>query len=293
MDTHLLKAFMSVYSHSSFSHAALELHLTQPAISKRIATLESQLGAPLFDRIGRNLLLTEAGQILLPKAQMILDQLDETRRQISNLSDEVSGTLTLGTSHHIGLHRLPEILKQFVSTYPSVHLDIQFLDSEQAFQRVQQGTLDIAVITLPDSDNERAPNNLDIQVIWPDPMAFVVAKNHPLATVAKIDPEQLSQYPAILPGLNTYTGRVVSELFEKRSLRLELGMSTHYLETIKMMVRIGLGWSALPVSMLDEELIQLDLPGFKAKRELGYVVHRGRSQSNATRVFIELLNQNL
>ncbi|MBV1959690.1 MAG: LysR family transcriptional regulator [Pseudomonadales bacterium] len=291
MDTHLLKAFMSVHRNRSFSHAATELHLTQPAISKRIATLELQLNAPLFDRIGRNLLLTEAGQILLPQAQIILQQLDETRRQISNLSGEVSGTLTLGTSHHIGLHRLPEILKEFVSTYPSVYLDIQFLDSEQAFQRVQQGTLDIAVITLPGSAKERASNTIDTHVIWPDPMAFVVAKNHPLATVPKVGPEQLSQYPAILPGLDTYTGRLVSKLFAQKNLPIDLAMSTHYLETIKMMVRIGLGWSALPVSMLDDELIQLKLPGFKAKRELGYVVHRGRSQTNATRSLIELLEK--
>lgn len=289
MDTHLLKAFICVYENRSFSDAALKLHLTQPAVSKRIATLESQLETRLFDRIGRNLLLTEAGQILLPKAQQILEQLEETRRQISNLSTEISGTLTLGTSHHIGLHRLPETLKQFATNYPRVRLDIQFLDSEQAFQRVLQGTLDIAVITLPNTDRNHQTSHVQTQVIWPDPMAFVVAKSHPLAAINQPDAKQLSEFPAILPGLDTYTGRLVSTLFEENNLPLELGMSTHYLETIKMMVRIGLGWSALPVSMLDGELIELKIAGFSANRNLGYAVHRDRSQSNATRAFIDLL----
>ena len=289
MDTHLLKAFICVYEKSSFSDAALDLHLTQPAVSKRIATLESQLDTRLFDRIGKNLLLTEAGQILLPKAQQILQQLDETRRQISNLSGEISGTLTLGTSHHIGLHRLPEILKRFVKDHPDVRLDIQFLDSEQAFQRVQQGTLDIAVITLPSTVSNNESNQIRTQVIWPDPMAFVVAQSHPLAVLNNVNASQLSEFPAILPGLETYTGRLISKLFETKNLPLDLGMSTHYLETIKMMVRIGLGWSALPRSMLDDELVELQIAGFKANRNLGYAVHRGRSQSNATRAFIQLL----
>ncbi|MDF1644064.1 MAG: LysR family transcriptional regulator [Pseudomonadales bacterium] len=293
MDTHLLQAFICVYENRSFSDAALQLHLTQPAVSKRIATLESQLNTQLFDRIGRNLLLTEAGQILLPKAQQILAQLDETRRLIGNLSNEISGTLILGTSHHIGLHRLPEILKQFVKNYPAVRLDLQFLDSEQAYQRVQQGTLDIAVITLPSKDTDEQISNLTTEVIWPDPMAFVVAKNHPLALMKQPDAKQLSDFPAILPGLETYTGRLIAKAFKDANLTLDLGMNTHYLETIKMMVRIGLGWSALPVSMLDDELVELKIPGVKANRNLGYVVHKGRSQSNATRAFINLLSDGL
>ena len=290
MDTHLLKAFICVYEKNSFSDAALDLHLTQPAVSKRIATLESLLDTRLFDRIGKNLLLTEAGQILLPKAQQILQQLDETRRQISNLSGKISGTLVLGTSHHIGLHRLPEILKRFVKNHPDVRLDIQFLDSEQAFQRVQQGTLDIAVITLPSTLSNNESNQIRTQVIWPDPMAFVVAQSHPLAQLKNLNATQLSEFPAILPGLETYTGRLISKLFETKNLPLDLGMSTHYLETIKMMVRIGLGWSALPRSMLDDELVELQIPGFNADRNLGYAVHKGRSQSNATRAFIDLLH---
>src|SRR5699024_10601763 len=111
-----------------------QLHLTQPAVSKRIATLEDQLDARLFDRIGRRVTLTEAGRLLLPRARQILEMVDDSRRALSNLSGNVAGSLTMATSHHVGLHRLPPILKAYVRAHPEVRLDMRFLGSEEAYQ---------------------------------------------------------------------------------------------------------------------------------------------------------------
>jgi len=107
MDMANLSAFIAIAETGSFSGAGERLHLTQPAISKRIAGLEQQLDVRLFDRLGREVTLTEAGRALLPRAYQILNVLDDTRRALTNLTGEVSGRLTLATSHHIGLHRLP------------------------------------------------------------------------------------------------------------------------------------------------------------------------------------------
>lgn len=107
MDLANLNAFIAIAETGSFSGAGERLHLTQPAISKRIAGLEQQLKVRLFDRLGREVGLTEAGRALLPRAYQILNVLDDTRRALTNLTGEVSGRLTLATSHHIGLHRLP------------------------------------------------------------------------------------------------------------------------------------------------------------------------------------------
>ena len=107
LDLANLSAFIAIAETGSFSGAAERLFLTQPAISKRIAGLEQQLDVRLFDRLGREVTLTEAGRALLPRAYQILNVLDDTRRALTNLSGEVSGRLTLATSHHIGLHRPP------------------------------------------------------------------------------------------------------------------------------------------------------------------------------------------
>lgn len=111
MDLANLNAFIAIAETGSFSEAGERLHLTQPAVSKRIAGLEQQLGVRLFDRLGREIGLTQAGRALLPRAYQILNVLDDTRRALTNLSGEVSGRLTLATSHHIGLHRLPALLR--------------------------------------------------------------------------------------------------------------------------------------------------------------------------------------
>ena len=105
MDLNSLNTFIAIAETGSFSEAGERLHLTQPAVSKRIAALEQQLNARLFDRVGREVNLTEAGRALLPRAYQLLNVLDDTRRALNNLTGEVSGRLVLATSHHIGLHR--------------------------------------------------------------------------------------------------------------------------------------------------------------------------------------------
>ena len=117
MDSTDLETFVAVAEDRSFSRAAERLHLTQPAVTKRIKRLEESLGTDLFDRIGRRVELTQGGALLLPRAQSLLAEIADTRRLLENLSDQVSGSLLLATSHHVGLHRLAPVLKTFSDRY--------------------------------------------------------------------------------------------------------------------------------------------------------------------------------
>ena len=182
MDINALKAFVEVARTSSFSKASEILFISQPAISKRVATLEAELQVKLFDRIGKNIFLTEAGKKLLPKAVDMLNQSEDIRRLASNLGSQVKGPLTLGTSHHIGLHRLPPVLKQFIQQYSEVNLDIRFMDSEEACHAVETGELEIAIITLPHTPAEK----LQTEQIWPDPLGIMVNRQHPLASMQMV-----------------------------------------------------------------------------------------------------------
>ena len=155
IDTPTLTAFMAVAETGSFSAAAERLYITQPAISKRIALLEQQLEARLFDRVGRQIQLTEAGRSLLPRARQVLMDVEDMARAIHDLSGEVGGKLRIGTSHHIGLHRLPPVLRQFSRDYPLVKLDIHFIDSEEAWEGVLHGELEMGVVTLTPQPDER------------------------------------------------------------------------------------------------------------------------------------------
>ena len=286
MDTDSLKAFLAVAEQQSFSLAAEQLYITQPAVSKRIAALESQLNCKLFDRIGRKVHLTEAGQALLPQSRRILQDIKEAVRSIHDLRGQVSGRLSMGISHHIGLHRLPPILRKYSQLYPAVKLDIDFMDSEQAHQLILHGEMDLAVITLSPTGEQQ----LQSMPVWEDPLAVTVAHNHPLAQHRSVNAEMLSQHTALPPGLNTYTGQIIKDLFDQRGLNMNIGMSTNYLETIKVMVSIGLGWSILPLTLLDDSVVALNWEGQTLSRTLGCVHHRNRSLSNAAEAFIDLLS---
>ena len=287
MDTNQLIAFITVAEAGSFSLAAEKLHLTQPAISKRIATLEGQLQTHLFDRIGKRVLLTEAGTLLLPRAQTIMQQIQATRTSIRNLSADVSGRLAMASSHHIGLHRLPPVLREFTRRYPQVMVDISFLDSEEAYQQVIHGEIELAVVTLSLGGVER----IERRTLWPDPLSFMVARDHPLAKCDAIGLKQLQDYPSILPSENTFTRQLVEQLFAHRKLKLNVEMSTNYLETIRMMVSIGMAWSVLPDTMLDNTLKILPVRNAALNRELGYIFHRDHTLTNAAAAFIQALER--
>ncbi|MBT5331274.1 MAG: LysR family transcriptional regulator, partial [Porticoccaceae bacterium] len=144
MDTNYLKTFLAVAQSKSFSVAAEQVHLTQPAVSKRINQLEEELGLKLFDRIGRQVSLTEAGEVFQLRARQLINELEQTLSDIQSLEEEAGGTLSLGISHHLGLHRMPPLLREFSQKNPKVNLDIEFMDSEKAHEEVLRGDIEMA-----------------------------------------------------------------------------------------------------------------------------------------------------
>ena len=288
MDISNYASFIAIAEHGTFSKAADVLFITQPALSKRIALLEDQLGSQLFDRIGKKVKLNAAGMALLPIAERILQDVKESQRVIDNLSGRVSGHLSLVTSHHIGLRRLPDALKEYAEKYPDVRLDLAFMDSENACQKIEKGDYELGVVTLPLSPSKR----LKLTPLWNDPLTIAVALDHPLVRIAdgkSITLNQLAKYSAILPAVGTYTRTVIEKPIIQKHGSLDVILETNYLETIHMMVSIGLGWSALPRTMIDECLIELKVKGLKIERTLGIVQHASRSISNAGQAFIENL----
>ena len=285
MELSSLKAFIAVSESASFTEASLRLFLTQPAVSKRIAALEEELGCALFDRIGRSITLTEAGRTLLPRARRVLDEVKEMRAAIANLSGEVSGELSLGTSHHIGLHRLPPILRAYSHRYPQVDLNIHFYDSEDVCREVAQGVLELGLITLPSNLEEP----LAQRVVWNDPQQVVVAHDHPLTEQPSVTIGELVAHPAILPARNTYTRQLIEEAFQPYGVAPNVRLSSNYLETIKMMVSVGLGWSILPACMVENDIAVVAVEGIRLCRRLGVVTHKQRSLTNAARALLSLL----
>ena len=268
----------------SFSRAAEKLFITQPAISKRISTLEFALDCQLFDRLGKNVQLTQAGEALIPSYQRILAELDETERIISTLRTQVSGHLKFGTSHHIGLHRLPPVLRKYSDRFPEVELDIQFMDSEQAAALILKGNIELALITLPDSIKKP----LTTIPVWADPMKCVVAKDHVLAKQKMVTRKQLSNHGVLIQSHSTHTRDIIDDALKLDS-NIKVIMESNYLETIKAMIQNGLGWGVLPESMIDDSLHKLNIKGLKMERHLGILLHASKTLSSPAHALIETL----
>ncbi len=294
MDTQNLKAFVEVAAARSFSAAAARLHVTQPAISKRVHLLEQQLGTLLFDRIGRQVSLTEAGHTLLPHAEVTLARMASARQALADLDADTKGPLKLITSHHIGLHRLPRVLREFSERYPLVELDIGFMDSEEAYAEVLKGHCDLGIITQVREQHD----TVCTRTLWKDRLEFVAAPQHPLSQRARVDLEDLAQYPALLPERRFHTTQLVEELFAGHELRLNIKLATNYLETIKALITAGYAWGVLPRSMLEDHILAvLDVRQGETEqplsltRNLDCIYHRQRQMSKAARAFFDLLCQ--
>lgn len=284
MNLAAFEAFVKVMETGSISMAAEHLFITQPAVTKRIHSLEEYFGVKLFESAGRGVQATHAAHSLLPKVKNWLNELGDIHHTLSHEQGEVRGKLKIGTSHHIGLHHLPQHLKLYVQHFPEVKLDVHFVDSEQAHEQVLAGDLELAFLTLPPQGDDR----LSYITIWDDPLVFVVAPFHPLAQKSNLKLEDLIEYPSLLPAAQTYTSQITLAEFEKQGLKPKITMSNNPLESIRMLVSIGLGWSVLPKTLLNQDLRQLDID-FEMNRQLGMVWHPARTQSRAVQELINMM----
>ena len=127
-----------------------------------------------------------------------------------------------------------------------------------------------------------------MQTVWDDPLAFMVGRDHPLAGRDTVTLNELLDHPAVLPATTTYTRAILERAVQAAGAALKVGMATNYLETLHMLVATGLGWSLLPATLLDDQVVELPVEGLSLRRQLGAVTHRRRTLSNAGRQMIDV-----
>ncbi|MBS9779295.1 MAG: LysR family transcriptional regulator [Moraxellaceae bacterium] len=287
MNTTNLTTFITVMQTGSISAAAEKLFITQPAVSKRIKNLEDEFNVTLFDTVGRGIVATQSANDLLPHAKRWLDDYDNFKISLQNAQHTISGKLVIGTSHHIGLHHLSPVLKQFIQTYPAVQLEVHFMDSEDAHKSVLDGNVSMAFLTLPPVYDKR----LTYHTLWSDPLYFVTGTLSPLAKQSNVTLDKLAHYSAILPSANTFTSQITLAEFAKHNLKPYATMSTNPLESIRMLVSVGLGWSVLPQTLINHELEKIDMKdNLELQRYLGVVINPNLTKSASVNALMELLN---
>jgi LysR family transcriptional regulator, low CO2-responsive transcriptional regulator len=290
MDYDQLASFLEVAKLQSFSRAAEKLYRTQPAISAQVRLIEQECGEKLFDRSGKRVLLTPAGEILFRYAQRLIELQKEALQAIAELNQTPRGKLYIGANEATCLYVIPRTFARFKETYPLVQISIYRNFSHKIMQKIQEGAVDMGIVTLP----QQAPN-MEVIPLFKDEMQVVVPRNHPLAKNKSVTLEEFSNYPLVVPK----TGRtrvLLDRLLRDFRGHVQISMELASVETIKKFVGAGLGISLVSRAYAQAEVAAgllklIPLEGQKLYRELGLIYRRDRYLSLPAKVFIEVVRQ--
>ena len=283
-----LKLFESVYRNASYTRAAEQLHLTQPAVSIQLKRLEEQVGLPLFEQVGKKIFPTVAGKTLYQASCDILGRVSELKNSVEALKGEIKGPLQLSvvtTSKYF----MPHLLGTFLTQYPDVVPKLLFTNRARVLQRLHNNEDDFVVMgQIPEDEPlETYPflENILVPVAHPD---------HPLASKKNISLQALVDERFLMREAGSGTRLVFDRLLEQKGLKVEPYMELGSSEAIKQGVMAGLGLAILSLHSLRLEqaahkLVVLDVKEFPLKRRW-YAVHlKGKKLSLVARTFLDYI----
>lgn len=249
MEIHQLRYFVAVAEEGSFSRGAAREHVAQPSLSQQIQKLETELDQRLFDRLPRSLVVTEAGKCLLEYARKILTEITDARRCLDDLKRDVAGRLTVGAIPTIAPYLLPGIIGNFQRRYPNVDLEIIEDTTEQLASRLEDGSLDLAIMSTCNRSPTLQPHSLGNEELF-----LLVPKQHRLAKKKKINWSDLKAEKFLLLHEVHCLSAQVCQLLVNNDLRPDLALRGAQLATIAQMVATGMGVSLVPQMMVEHEL---------------------------------------
>ncbi|MBZ5534544.1 MAG: LysR family transcriptional regulator [Acidobacteriia bacterium] len=290
MDTAQLKLFLDLARIKNFTRAARNNYLTQPAVSRRIQQLESELGVRLFERSRRRVLLSENGRIFLPYARDILSRLDEAREEMRESESKPIGRLKVAASPSIGLYVLPSYLKRFIRLYPKIDLHVEYDLPDRIYASIAAGDLDLGVVAYPVSKPEVA----SIPFVT-DTIVLICAPTHPLARRSSVHLKDLLGHKFVLLPERLPTGKAIRQALRRLGVQLDTQMEYDNFELIKRTVEMGLGLSMVPrqvaeLEVKNKKLRTLKIMDFTFERPLAIIFRKGRIISSSMHALLSILN---
>ena len=289
MNTKNLEAFLVVARLLNFGEAARTLNYSQSTVSEQIQSLEDELGARLFERIGRRVFLTEQGRQVIPFAERMVRDMTELKNMFRS-PESVAGTLAIGSAESLCAFWLPPLLKEYRRRYPQVQTSIRVGNCVDFPQWLQQNQVDVA-FTMND---ERGRTQLEQRELFQGKTMLVAAPDHELAAKKRIMPADLSGQTVLLP--EGYCGYPMDlrQLLSQERVAANMIMEFGSIESIKQCVRNGLGVSLLPGITVAEELLRgdmlaLDWCGPEIPIQANMIIHRHKWVSPALAALAELV----
>jgi LysR family hydrogen peroxide-inducible transcriptional activator len=292
MQLQQLRYFVAVAETRNFGRAANRCHVSQPSLSQQIIKLERELGHPLFDRLRRGVLLTEAGEALLPKARLILSEVDGVQEHVSDHLQGGRGRLNVGAIPTIAPYLLPGTLRDFAVRYPEATLSVHESLTEELADHLVNGVIDLAIMsTPPDSDL------LDHAVLGEEPFWVCCPSDHPWAKRKRLSLQRLNEAPAIVLHTMHCLGKQTQAFCSQRQITPQLVCYSSQLVTLQQMVSLGLGYSLVPrmcaVNDNDPGRVYIPLEQPEPTRVLAAVWRRGRHLPQVCETYLDTVRENL
>ncbi|MFP4657455.1 MAG: selenium metabolism-associated LysR family transcriptional regulator [Desulfonatronovibrionaceae bacterium] len=294
MDIRRLEVFCRVYETGSFSRAGQEMFLSQPTVSSHISHLERELDVSLFDRISRTAMPTRAGKLLYRRAKTIFSSLDETRAEMDELKDKVTGELTIGASTIPGNYFLPQVLAGFVSRYPGVLIDLRLGDSSTVSADLLSGELDLGLI------GGFAENpDLELACVMQDELVFLSSPQLDLGGQREFDAAGLAELPWVMREQGSGTRLALEKALAETTVRLKDFYTLIRVQNTEAMVRCLLAQMGVGVTSrlaVEEHLQTGDLQTLLVKdivltRNFYLIRHKRRTIFPAARVFMDYVRK--
>jgi DNA-binding transcriptional LysR family regulator len=290
MELHQLATFRAVAQTLSFTQAAAALNYAQSTVSAQIQGLEEELGVTLFDRLGKRVALTGAGELLLAYAERLLNLAEETRVVVSG-QDGLGGALTISAPETLCAYRLPEVLRRFRSRFPGVKLVIRYGGAVDLPGQLGRGLMDVGFVI----GEPLRESNLVVEPLATEPLLLLVQPDHPLARRPRLALADLQQEPLLL----TEAGCSYRVIFERAMARagVQAGakLEFHSVEAIKQSAMAGLGVAVLPEITVAAELRRGQLARLAWDGHLPLVTqmfwHKDKWLSPAIRTFLEMVRE--
>jgi DNA-binding transcriptional LysR family regulator len=285
-----VRTLQAVIARGSFSRAAEDLHLSQPAVSLHVRQLEERAGMPLVERVGKRAFATRAGQIVLEHAQRAFGELELARQALQELRGVVAGRLRLGTGATASIYLLPPVFRQLRARHPALELVVVTGNSREMAAAVAANQIDLAVVTLPVAGPALAVSPLCV-----DPLVAIAPPGRQWRRRGPVTPAELARHPLILYERGGTIRRVIDEWFRNGGAAPRVAMELGNAEAIKKLVGAGLGLSLCPLMAVAAEVRAGALTAMRLApplaRQLGVVTRRDKPESAGLRVGLAALER--
>ena len=283
-----LKTLEAVARHGSFSRAAVELHLTQPAVSMHVRQLEQRLGLPLLDRLGKRAFPTRAGEVLLAHAARAFGELDAGVAMVQRLRGIVAGRVRIGTSASISIYLLPPVLRRVRARHPEIELVVVTGNAPEIARAVTANTLDVGLVSLPVRDRE-----LTVLPFYRDELVAIAPPQPAWRRRRTISAAELARETLILFEQGSTQRRVIEAWFHRAGVSPGHGMELGNTEAIKRLVGAGLGlslgsWFAVRADARAGRLVALRLVP-RLVHQRGIILRKDKPRTPALTAFLDAL----